>query len=760
VGQNVLTLPLEKRPSWVAEDGVVMAGSWEALPIRARLFGPHPYEPTAEQQAAYEVEHSPAMIARLKELGVNFVMIHCYRGAGMKTEGPSMADAARFAKRYREAGLRVGVYAASGTLFWDRFFQEMPQAKDWLVLTADGKPIPYGPQTFRYYWNRNHPDARAYCQQIVRFAVENIQADLIHFDNYSVGPGHDACSARLFREYLRSTFTPGQLAEMTLGEPNAIQPPRAGAPELIRRAWEDFSCQALAQSYCDLSRYARSLRRDVLVELNPGGVRGRVHPPIDHGRLLAGGEAFWDESAGSGYRNGQLVSRIRTYKVGRRMNNMVFAYTTTPLEMAESMAFNLDCLGCLCWYEYGRIVERPYSERLMSPGLLPFIQFFHRRRDLLRRAEVVADAAVLRSFPSQVFGEAKYGQITSRVEQALIESGVPFQIVYNRHLDELSRYRTLVLAGCPSLSDHQIDQIRRYVGHGGRLCLIGPAATHDEWLRPRLRPALDDLPAEVAVRADELADPVRAVRQACGGDFSLAVRTNGLPTDTIAPRLAMGERIYTDRDYVFRKVPQDLLGLPRIAAAVEKAKSNSAMPLEARVPVRVYVAFAKRGFSPAWLDPQPGWQLYSAGGLESTIVQIGHGMDIYCRDFEAGKVRLFEGKRGAYVLLGIQSKSSQATGPLFVAEQPIPSLGGLCVELTEQPERRLVHLVNYREGLPFRDVAVTVRLPAGKHATAVALASPKHKEDKPLRYDQHGDRVHFNVPQIGLYEIAIVRFSE
>jgi hypothetical protein len=121
--QDVLTLTQEHRSSWVAEQGVVMAGSWEALPIRARIFGPHPYAPTAEQQAAYEVEHGPATIARLKELGVNFVMIHCYRGAGHKTEGASMEDAARFAKRYREAGLRVGVYASSGTLFWEPFLR-------------------------------------------------------------------------------------------------------------------------------------------------------------------------------------------------------------------------------------------------------------------------------------------------------------------------------------------------------------------------------------------------------------------------------------------------------------------------------------------------------------------------------------------------------------------------------------------------------------------------------------------------------------
>ena len=757
---DVLTLPAGQRPPWVQEDGIVMAGSWEALPIRARIFGPHPYAPTPEQQAAYEAEHSPQMIDRLKQLGVNFVMIHCYRGAGLEAERQSMADAARFAKRYREAGLRVGVYNYSGTLFWDRFFQEAPQAKDWLVLSADGKPIPYGPQTFRYYWNRNHPDAQAHHQKIVRFAVEEIKADLIHFDNYSVGPGYDACSRRLFRDYVRATFAPAQLAEMKLAGFDAAQPPRADSPELLKRAWQDFSCRAVAESYRDMCRYARSLRKDVLVELNPGGVGSRIHPPLDHGRLLTGGEAFWDESGKSGYRGGQLISRIRTYKVGRRMNNITFAYTTAPLEMAESMAFNRDCLGCICWYEYARIVDRPYSARAMSPDLAPFVRFFHRRRDLLRQAEVVADVAVLRSFPSQVFADAKHGQATYRAEQALIDSGVPFQIVYDRHLTDLGRYRTLVLAGCTAMAENQLDAIRRYAGRGGRVCIFGPAATHDEWLKPRVRPGLDDLPAAAVVRMDENADPLSAVRQSCGGEFSLAIAVKPTKEHVAARLLAIGQRVYSDRDYVFRKIPKELLGLPRIRFPVEQAKTDSALRFQARVPVRVYVAFARRGFSAAWLDPQPGWQLYRAGALGSTIVQIGEGMDIYFRDFDAGPVRLFEGNRGAYVLLGIQPNSPQAPKETFVEEAAGSSLGGLCAELTEQPHRRLVHLVNYREGVPFRDLAVSVGVPPGRHVKTVTLASPEHPQDIPVPHDQRGDRVGFTVPRVGVYEIAIVDLSK
>ena len=78
-GADTLTLPLDQRPAWVAQDGIVMAGSWEPLMFRVRRDGGSGYEPTPEQRAAYEREHSPEMVAQLKSLGVNFVMMHCYK---------------------------------------------------------------------------------------------------------------------------------------------------------------------------------------------------------------------------------------------------------------------------------------------------------------------------------------------------------------------------------------------------------------------------------------------------------------------------------------------------------------------------------------------------------------------------------------------------------------------------------------------------------------------------------------------------------
>jgi hypothetical protein len=598
---ETLTLPAEKRPEWMSRDGIVMAGSWEPLMFRVRRDGAQGYTPSAEQLEGYRLEHGPAMVARLKQLGVNFVMMHCYKGAGLEAERESMADAVRFARLCREAGMRVGVYNYSGAFIWELFFKELPQAKEWVVLDSQGTPVPYGRDgSYRFYWNRNHPDAQAFYRKVVRYAVCDIQADLIHFDNYHVGPGWDRNSIERFRQYLGTTFPAALLAEHKI-DPATARPPQPKTTDLLARAWADFSCQSMTDSYADMCRYARSLRPDVLLECNPAGVSGTVRPPIDHGRLLQAGEAYWDESGRPGFRKGRLQSRIRTCKVARAMNNAAFAYTTTPLEAAESTAFNLDCLGAICWFEWGKTVERPAATNLMSPSLDPYVRFFHQRRDLLGRARVVADVAVLRSFPSMAFGTPATARLTGAVEDALILNRTPFQILHEHQLADARRSRTLVLAGCAALADQTIAGIRQYMAGGGRLCVVGPLATHNEWMLPRAKPALDDLPAAAVVRVERAED----VQKAIG-------------------------------------------------------------PLSAEI------------------TAQPG----------------------------------------------------------------------LCAEFTEQPGRRMVHLVNYRDDGPAKQVAVKLRVPAGKQVADVRLASPEHAE-RPLEFRQHGDQVEFTVPAVTVYEIAV-----
>ena len=553
----VANLPPDRRPEWLRREGLVMAGSWEQMLFRVRrgrrgdtppeweaANGGRDYRPTPQQVAAWNHERSDEMIAQLKQLGVNFIMMPIHKGAGMVAERHDMQDVVEWIERCHRAGMHVGVYADSGTVLWELFFQEKPEARDWLLRGSDGQPILYNrAQPYRYRYNRRHPQAHQYYLDVLRFAIEEAKADLIHMDNYLHPPGTDPCSARLFREYLSKTFTSKELADMgvaNLEQVPAVPPAGKGtADSMLRRAWLDFACEFLAESYRLRCEYAHSLRPDILMECNPHGVVARPRPPMDHLRLVRFGEAFWDEARGpdyAGYRKGSLHTRIRSYKVARLLNNMVFCKTGTPLDLAESMAFNFDCLGCICFFEYGIVRRRPYVAESVLPESMPLIRFYNKRRDLFRDGRVIADVAVLRSFPSQVFAEAESALLANRVEQQLIESRVPFQIIGERNLGNLADYRVLALAGCVALSDRQIAQIGQYVADGGRLCIIGPVATHDEWMRPREKPGLADLPAERAVRIEATGNILTAIRRTCGQPFSLettGAESVGLCAETI-----------------------------------------------------------------------------------------------------------------------------------------------------------------------------------------------------------------------------------
>jgi len=68
-----------------------------------------------------------------------------------------------------------------------------------------------------------------------------------------------------------------------------------------------------------------------------------------------------------------------------------------------------------------------------------------------------------------------------------------------------------------------------------------------------------------------------------------------------------------------------------------------------------------------------------------------------------------------------------------------------------------VHLVNYRADLAATNVAVRVRVPAGKQAKAVTLANPERSTDLEIPFTQEAEVVAFTVPEVTVYEIAVVR---
>jgi len=486
------------RARWL-ENGVIDAGgSHEPLTFMLRVGGE-----SREARDDYERAQSEEVIHRLKEQGVEVFHTHLYKGFGMAAEKSEMEDARRTAAMAHRYGLKVDSYIQWNTLMYETFFAEEPRAKDWVQRDADGRPVllTYGfEQSWRYRPCFANPNYLDYLKRIVRFAVEEVKTDFIHFDNFDLNPEPDSCHCeyctRGFREYLRTKYQPAVRRERFgfenldyVNPPvwNISNPPQK--MEAIRdpviQEWVAYRCRLMSEALRQMAEYARSMNPEVAIEVNPHGITGgnrAWEAGLDHAQFLKWTDAFWTEEPNRpGLEDdGRLITRIRSYKLARAFKNILLAYVAgDKVALAECLAFD---------QTLGYAGEDP-----LLPETLRFLHFYREHRELYHATQDDPTVAVLRSYPSITYHNARAQLGAILVEQALIQSRIPFRLIFDEHLADLSRYKVLVLPDSQCLSDDQLAAIRTFVSNGGGLVALGQAGLYDEWLRPRRVPGLSEL---------------------------------------------------------------------------------------------------------------------------------------------------------------------------------------------------------------------------------------------------------------------------
>lgn len=119
--------------------------------------------------------------------------------------------------------------------------------------------------------------------------------------------------------------------------------------------WADFRCTQLERYYAEMEELLRGQNPQVAVETNPhSGISGRNtvwEQGVDYPRLLAHMDAVWTEEGDPAgvTKDGILVSRIRSFKMTNTLHNTLFVaaggFGGAVLQMAESLAFNRQCIG-------------------------------------------------------------------------------------------------------------------------------------------------------------------------------------------------------------------------------------------------------------------------------------------------------------------------------------------------------------------------------------------------------------------------------
>src|SRR5262249_33013427 len=161
-------------------------------------------------------------------------------------------------------------------------------------------------------------------------------------------------------------------------------------------------------------------------------------------RFLKWTEAFFtEEDPTSGYlADGRLLSRIRSYKLARAFDNVLYTYTfMDPVAIAECLAFN---------QTIGFAGKDP-----LTSDMLHYIAFYREPRDLYIGTKDAGNVAVFRSFPSIAYNHASAQLSAILVEQALIQSKIPFNLIFDEQIRDLSRYRVVVLPDSECLTDQQ-----------------------------------------------------------------------------------------------------------------------------------------------------------------------------------------------------------------------------------------------------------------------------------------------------------------
>jgi len=509
-------------PVWLKEEPLIIAGNWDSAPVFRNRKGGNPLWSESE----YKIAHSEEAVQKLKDLGVTMAIIHFYKGFGLEAEKEQLEDAKKLADLLHKHGIRVGVYIGS-TVAYETMLVENPSAEEWLAPEYLGEfPRYSGTQTFRRSPYFMHPGFIEYMKRVIRMAVEDLNADLIHFDNTSARARrsvmHHPLAKQHFREYLQTNFTPEErkarlgFSDVSYVEPPVYEQPIETIDDPIFQMWTDFRCHQLAQFYREMAIFIKGLDPNVAVENNPSGLSGinlAWQSGVDHARLLQNTDIFWDEGGNEARMSddGILISKIRTYKMGRIMNNKIFTYTSdSKLQMAEAMAYNRQCLGMtggmLAGYELTEKRDKykfdnPYTwggelEGFdMTPDKVDYIKFFHKNFDYYKDIETVSDVAVLHSFASMAFNSGRPFQSTYLVEQSLIQSHIPFDIIFDQHLNAeyLAKYKVLVLPDQEALSDEQLKVISGFVEQGGGLVATEHTSLYTETRRRRIDFGLTEL---------------------------------------------------------------------------------------------------------------------------------------------------------------------------------------------------------------------------------------------------------------------------
>ena len=454
----------------------------------------------------YENYHKSENVKRWRKLfgPGGLLRLHFFKGMGLKIEREEIDRTIEVARLMHAEGLRVSVYVG-GTMHTDCFYKEMPEARAWACVAADGSPITYmGYQLWRHFPCINNPDYRRYIHKVLDVALDEVKADEIFFDNQILRAEPRSCRCKvcrdLFPKFLYKKYPEARLRIDRYGMDDlaAVPPPQwseAWPPGALRdirdpgiQDWTDFRCETVYDFFKDMREYITRKKPAASVGMNIKGIHSHnlcFNNGIDHGRWLETGFNCCDAG---------LYASIGPHKnILCEFRALKITHTTGLSQSSQSDVLdNILCLVMTKQLEVPGFGRRPSMKGTRMFG--PLGRFLRTHEDdLFGTRPIITDVAVLRSFPSMAYNCLNWCDGPLVAEQGLWEARIPFGIIFDQNMHDLARYRVLLLVNQESLSDANLEHIRRFVQEGGGLVATEDTGAYDEFRRPRVKNALAEI---------------------------------------------------------------------------------------------------------------------------------------------------------------------------------------------------------------------------------------------------------------------------
>jgi hypothetical protein len=491
-------------PQWIRQGFADAGATHEPWIFQVRRNNP---DFNQWQKTDFEYQLSEPYIKDLAEAGITVYHVGCYKGFGFEAEKEYMDKVARAVAIAHKYGLKADTYVQWNTMAYETFFAEVPEAKtdQWYQIDENGKPLllTYSyQQAYRYRPCFNHDGYMNYFKEkIIRYVVEKVKTDFIHFDNFDFNypPAADFNPATIasFRKFLEKRYSPEQRIErFGFADLSYVLPPMwndenpANKMEVIDdpviQEWIDFRCWTLTSRLAECARFVRGLNKEIVIEVNPHGVVGSNRAweaGINHPDLMQFTNVIWTEDDNNPrWEKGVAIGKFRHFKLGRTTKNYIMTYCGKPNDFAENLALNRT-IGFL-----GTAVPDGVAKQ--------YLDFWRENKDLFINVEGAEKVAVLRSYPSMAYNNLETQISVNMAEQVLQQRQIPFDIIFDQQLGQLNKYYVIVLADQESLSDESVKALKNFVREGGGIVMTDNCGKFDKWRRIRKVSLTDEMLGE------------------------------------------------------------------------------------------------------------------------------------------------------------------------------------------------------------------------------------------------------------------------